>query len=157
MRDLLRKYPAIGTVGGIALIGIAVAVGFLAMPSGGPDIPDKAWFTVDDGATKFAAAKTLVPPFDYEGKPAAKAIVYRCQRHDKQFINHLERYTPEAKTAMDAAGGDQMKMGATVANGRQVKRPGKGEWVFENEGKAMPVIIPRCPEGDNDQLEGVTP
>jgi hypothetical protein len=40
-----------------------------------------------------------IPPFAKDGKEAVRAYVFECG--GKQFVNHLERFTPEAKEADD--------------------------------------------------------
>jgi hypothetical protein len=126
-----------------------------------PAMPTKAFFTTDDGATWFADDIDKVPPFDKDGKMAVRAHVFRCG-HGKTFVDHLERYTPQAKRLLEQAGAENRtpdadpELAAAVMN-YQVKRPGGQEWVPINDvARSMQITTVRCPEG-TQEVEPVFP
>ena len=114
-----------------------------------------AYFTNDDGKTLFTAKVTRVPPFDKDGKPAYRAHVFECG--GKRVVGYLSRYTPEALKALaDAkaareAGKPPPNVGmlASVGSiGKQVKRPGDTEWVYQGDTRrATAIRVFRCPDG----------
>ena len=160
-RQYLGEHRNVGV--GVAALALAGAVAFLFYSQReNPELrtADKGYFTVDDGATYFPDSVKNVPPFDHDGKLAVRVIVYRCKRHGKEFVSHLERYSPEAKVLADARpaqGKDLKSEGEQLAKGRQFKQPGLKDWVSQDDRRAPGMMIPRCPQGDYDQLTLVTP
>jgi len=61
-----------------------------------PAAPRQAYFTVDDGATYFAADINSIPPFLHDGKEAVSARVLKGAT-GKPFIAYLLRYSASAK------------------------------------------------------------
>jgi hypothetical protein len=104
-----------------------------------------------------------VPPFQRDGKEAVLARVYRCG--GKEFVNHLERFTPDGKKkAEDIYAKDLWKTDPTALESArhsemEVKSPGKGAWVkVSNMQKSQEVMRPKCPDGGSlETLEIVTP
>src|SRR5207237_8725398 len=85
-----------------------------------------------------------VPPFDHKGKEADRARVYKCD--GKTFVNHLERYTPDAKKKMEAViskggAGDPTAAGALQETGMEVKQPGHGDWRRIGEQPAFQELV----------------
>ena len=159
LRDKLNDNPRITT--GITIALIVVVLGYILYNtmSGGPGgapapAPNLSFYTVDDGATWFADDATRIPPFEHKGKQAVRARVYKCD--GKVFVNHLERFTPEAQKRMQAlaarsAGGDAMPA-ETV--GLEVKSPGGGDqWVAMTHPGAVKIMAPKC----TGNLELVSP
>ena len=161
LREKLNDNPNIAT--GITIAVIVIVVGFIVYstmgrgPSGGPPpVGNRVFFTVDDGATWFAEDATKIPPFDHNGKQAVRAKVYRCD--GKTFVNHMERYTPEAQKRLQQAYARAVNEADVMppeASGVEVKSPGGGEqWVLATDPRAAKIIAPKCASGD---LEIVVP
>jgi len=140
LREKLNENPAITTGATIAIIVIAVGfIIFSALPSGGPRIPNAAYYTVDEGDTLFTADVNKVAPFDKDGKPAVLAHVFTCG--DKEFVAYLERYTPEAKKQLEAIQTEGAKPSPELGmrrsqismTGRQYKKPKVGKWISMTE------------------------
>jgi hypothetical protein len=120
-----------------------------------------AFFSVDDGKSWFADDATKVPPFTKDGKEAVRAHVYRSADGTK-FVNHLERFKPEAKQALeDAKKADQQlkqrpdrtAIQSAYIGGREVKRPGDANWVnAANFRDAAQVVAVKCPHGGTDAV-----
>jgi hypothetical protein len=160
LREKLNDNPNITT--GITIGVIVVVVGFIVYstmgrgPSGGPPpVGNRAFYTVDDGATWFAEDVTKVPPFDHDGKQAVRAKVYRCD--GKTFVNHMERYTAESQKRLQQAYARAANEGDVMppeASGVEVKAPGGDQWVLATDPRAVKIIAPKCASGN---LEIVVP
>lgn len=174
LRETLNRNPAIVTGGTLAII--VIAVGFIiysTLGSSAPKAPTKAYYTVDDGATYFSDDAGKLAPFDYEGKQAVKARVFKCA-DGKPFVAFLERYTPDAKKKLEearasaaASSGQQparspmdvQAIAMAAQMGLEVKKPGgDGQWFKIMDIQNSPKITrPACPDGKSDGLEPVNP
>jgi hypothetical protein len=166
LRETMNKKPgvALGAGAGLIVIGI-VAIALQLRAGGPPGPPSQAFFTTDDGQTYFAAGIENLPPFQRDGKEAVRAYVFQCGG-GKPFVNHLERFTPEGRKAMEAAGvKDAPSMAAAAAKqtrgpmwGKEVRKPGTKQWVSaEDLAKATPILAPRCPDSVQAQPMPVEP
>lgn len=165
IRETLNQNPGIttGVTAGIIVLALVVIVWQLA-GSGGPSIPTKAYYTVDDGATWFADDINKIPPFDHNGKPAYRVHLFRCGGGDP-FVTHLERYTPAAQKRLEqarAAGpeADPSVYEEVAMSGIEVKKPGTGDkgWVRQsNYEAASEIMSPICPDGTTNEIEPVYP
>ena len=63
----------------------------------------QSWYTDDDGKTWYADDKSLSPPIDHNGKTAVRAYVFSCDGGKHEFVGYLERYTPDARQAIEQA------------------------------------------------------
>ncbi|HEV2295217.1 MAG TPA: hypothetical protein VGR35_15295 [Tepidisphaeraceae bacterium] len=134
-----------------------------AMADEAPDIvPASAYFTTDDGQTWFADDINKIPPFEKDGKPAYRVYVYRAA-DGRQFVSHLERYTPEAKEKMEEAmrpgggGADPVLMDEVMLDGIEVKKPGDKEWVKQSDPRAAKAMELKAPDGKTEEIEPVVP
>jgi hypothetical protein len=159
LRDWLNNNPKIVTGATIGMILIVVYLIFTSSGGGlgGAPAPvrDMAFFSDDDGASWFADDGKKIPPFDRNGKQAVRARVYRAG--GKTYVNHLERYTPEAKKKLEAilarsTGSADVLLPDTA--GMEVKAPGGGAWVGATRPEAAKIMAPRIKAGD---LEIVVP
>lgn len=154
VRQVLAEKPRITTA--ITVAVILVVLGYIVYTNmrggvgGGPGpVPNQSFFTVDDGKTWFAADANNIPPFEHNGRQAVLARVYRCD--GKTFVNHMERFTPQAKKRLEealarSAGGADVFL--ADMGGIEVKAPGSGEWISASHPSAAKVIAPKCPGGD---------
>lgn len=121
-------------------------------------------YTIDDGATWFADRMDKIPPFKKDGKDAVRAYVYR-DASGKEFVSHMERYTPEALRALAALatmtpeqrGLEDPASLAGGLEGIEVKRPKETTWVRASEPRAQQIMQPRSPDGKRDGLQFVVP
>jgi hypothetical protein len=157
VRDAMRQRPRVAAAAAGGVLVLAVAAIVVQLYAGRPrytsGIP--AFFSADDGKTWFAADGTLIPPFPHEGGQAVRAHVYSCG--GRAFVAYLERYTPDARAAMEgarraSAEGKMPDIGAiqrATISGREVKKPGSGEWVRTegNFARYGPIVTPKCPDG----------
>ncbi len=168
IRETLNKNPAITTGGTAAIIVIALIVIFMQLrgDSGGAGGDNLAWYSIDDGKTWFSEDANKVAPFVHEGKKAYRVYVYKCP-DGKEFVSHLERYTPEAKAALEKAqqdgpNADPSVLETVMMNGLEAKLPGTGDdpkkWIKQSSYVAWSSITqPKCPSGKNDGIEAVPP
>jgi hypothetical protein len=162
VRDAMRQRPGVVAAAAGGVIVLAVVAIVVQLSAGRPHyttgIP--AFFSADDGKTWFTADGTSLPPFPHEGGQAVRAHVYKCG--GTEFVAYLERYTPEARAAMETARrvgaeGKMPDIGAiqrASTSGREVKKPGTGEWVpatgdFKRFG---PIVTPKCPDGSEPTI-----
>jgi hypothetical protein len=158
-----RPRAAAGIAGAIVLIAV-VALAYQLRAGGGPAPlgSGEVYFSVDDGKTWFAHDAAKLPPFTHEGKQAVRAYVYDCG-DGKPFVNHLERYTPQAQKVMaglrekvaESKGAPPVMAGVQQAavDGRELKRPGDKEWVRSNQFMAVAKITtPKCPDGKGEPV-----
>ena len=161
-RETIIKKPAFGLIaaGGVLVVGIVII--FVQVGGhGAPPARDEAFFTIDDGKTWFADSATNIPPFEKNGQQAVRAYVYRTS-DGKQFVNHLERFKPEAKQALQSPPktDHNHKVSANLADvqsaytaGREVKRPGDATWTSAaNFRDAAQVTAIKCPQGATDAV-----
>jgi hypothetical protein len=162
LREKITQNPRYGTAAAGALILIGIMIIIMQTRGGAPpDSPTQAFFTVDDGKTWFADSVSNIPPFDKDGKQAVRAFVFRCA-DGTVFVNHLERFKPQAKQALEnvnAPAPDQTGHANLAAiqgaytGGREVKRPGDAKWTdagnFREAGQIMAV---KCPGGGTDAM-----
>ncbi|HYO09653.1 MAG TPA: hypothetical protein VER17_11835 [Tepidisphaeraceae bacterium] len=122
----------------------------------------QAFYSVDDGANFFTAAADQIPPFDYNGKPAVRAIVFACD--GKNFVGYLEQYGPAARAALQAVrdaaqrGDKQVAPAGPVAGDVEIKKPGaSGKWVSRRSPGAAEILNVTCPGGGGGTPTPVAP
>lgn len=172
IREKINDNPMIagGITGGIILVAVIV-IGFqlkgMMCRSAGSAYA-KTWFTTeqdketftlaDEGKLFFADDASKLAPFDKGGKEAVRVYLYTCDGKTLKVV-YLERYTPEAKAAIDKARSNKgspeqgspmmMDIQSIQMRGRQIKKPGK-QWVTQAQDErlfqAMEQIQP-CPSG----------
>lgn len=167
IREKLNDNPAITTGITAAIIVIAlIFIGVQLFSSNRPPIPTKAWYTADDGETYKAFERDLIPPFEREGKTWVGAVVFRCKK-GKPFVSYVQRYTPKAKAALEAAN-ETMDKGEIPSPdidqiremGLEIKKPGapESDWVSQmNYEKAAAITRVQCPDGTIEGIEPVVP
>ena len=165
LREQLNENPRITT--GITVGIIVVMLAWLLWPSGGGMAGGggggtQLFFTIDDGKTYFPDDAKKLPPFKKDGKDAVRAVVYKCG--GKTFVNHMERYTPEAQKKLEAiyakgtsAGANDPTFIAPIREGGlEVKAPAGKDWVKLSDPKAQEIMKPKC-AGDGSDLVVVQP
>lgn len=165
IRETLNKNPGITTGATAGIILLAIVFIFYQLSGGGAEgIATEAFYSIDDGKSWFADDVNKVPPFDKDGKQAYRVYVYKCA-DGKEFVSHLERYTPEGKKAMEAAlkadGGSPVLMEDVMLTGMEVKEPGtdavKG-WVKQSDSmRAGKIMELKCADGNNAGIVPVVP
>jgi hypothetical protein len=128
----------------------------------------KQFFSVDDGQKWFVDDASKVPPFEHDGKPAYRAVVYRCKTDGREFVARLERYDDTNRKRIEQLvanhGGAQSPAGMTqltqVLQQVEVKRPGDATWVAQTPQATQAyerVMHPQCPADASHDLEPVIP
>ena len=159
IRNVLDKYPY-ATIGVSALL-IVSSVGLIVLQHSAPSIPyaKQAFYSIDDGQTWFADSVDQISPFDYNGKVAVRAYVWKCK--GREFVNYLERRTDEGKRKLEAlrqrGAVNTDVMQAIDLTALQIKKPGDAQWHFQKDPKFTLIVTPACPNGSQDDLEPVYP
>jgi hypothetical protein len=113
---------------------------------------ETAFFTVDNGNSRFEEVVSKVPPFDHDGQPAVRAYVFQC--NGNQFVGYLERYTPDGQRMLERIqqqahtgppNGLLLQESRTI--GREVKRPTDAKWTNGADPKANAITTVHCPDG----------
>jgi hypothetical protein len=171
IREKLNENPAITTGATIGIIVIALIFIGYQMFSGGnsAQIQTTAFFTTDDSSPAAALAAMFeddikkVPPFSKDGKDAYRAYVFTCDGGKNKWVAYLQRYTKEAKAKLEAAqnkpeNADPGAMEAIYMTGVEVKKPGTGTWVKQDDfPKSSTVTDIKCPDGTLENIEAVMP
>lgn len=156
LRETLNQNPIVtGAVVGVITLVALFIVGRNAC-GGGPDsLPagtQKAYFTVDEGKTKFVDDVNKIPPFDHQGKQAYRVIVYKCG-DGKEIVSHLERYPEDQRAAIEQAGGPSGSMLGSLA--KEIRKPGDKAWVSMQKDPAKfakAATPPKCADGSTPQI-----
>ena len=153
--EYIRRNPRIGAVAGSVLLVVGLVAILMQSVGGRRSVsPGNAFYTTDEGATLFADAADLLPPFDHDGKEAVRAAVFSCDNGQHRWVQYLFKYSPEALTGaaqMKAAGMKHISLGTDSA---LVKRPGDKAWARAID---SPIMTPRCPDGQPDPPLEVPP
>jgi len=160
IREKLNDKPAVAAGIGVGAVVLAAVVLVTQLSHGGGP-SDSAYFTTDDGKTWFADDASNIPPFAKDGKEAVRAYVFECG--GKQFVNHLERFTPERKklmidTAAAQKAGQPLPPPPAAASrtpmwGQEFKKPGDKEWVpAGNLAKTGPILNAKCPDAKGEAI-----
>jgi hypothetical protein len=129
---------------GIAIVGIGV-VTWLRIQEFTPSKP-RGYYTIDDGASYFSDAPDLVTPFEYKGKQAVRAHVFRDPA-GKKFVGYLEQNNPQSGAIIKRVKKRKptdppptpAEMGI-VLSGKEFKKPGAKDWVPGNKGAEVGAI-----------------
>jgi hypothetical protein len=160
VRQLFREKPAAGTAVMVALLALAaVILAHAYWPEKHADLA-QAFYTTDDGQHWFSDSEFRVAPFDHDGKPAVKALIYSYNDGRKQFCACLQQFTPEGKDRLERALAEAKQRGQPpgsvtlfhehdfVQRYLQVKQPGAGhEWISFGDPRASEVLAVHSPDG----------
>jgi hypothetical protein len=118
---------------------------------------DKACFSDDDGQTWFVDSAYKVVPFDHNGKPAVRAMVFTYDNGHKQFVQALVRYTDKGRKILNDAILKAQEKNLPLSTLSQqfnapdieeVKTPGAGHaWVPRYSQGAKSVMDIESPDG----------
>jgi hypothetical protein len=165
IREQLNQKPAITT--GVTIAIIVIAFAFILYQliggDGSTSVPTKQYYTTDDGKNLFSDDPAKVPPFDHEGKPAVRAMVFTCDARKTQFVAYLERMTPEAKAKLEAAEANKTPSPTDpmpdremlLMEGVEVKKPNDTKWIKRASAEGSKITDVTCPSGGT--LDVVTP
>jgi hypothetical protein len=117
---------------------------------------NEAWYTDDDGKTWYADDKSLMPPVDHNGKTAVRAYVFSFDGGKDEFVGYLERYTPEARQALEQARAEvitekipppALLYSQIQMSGIELKRPGESNWINVRDPEAAAIRKLNPPAG----------
>lgn len=160
MRKLLNAHPWVVVP---AMIVLVLLAGYTAYSQfrqalgmqGSPGL----YFSDDDGNTWYSEKPGTLSPTTRNGKESVRAHVYSCE--GRSFVAYLERFTPEARAALESAvasaqsGGarpDQGSMQRLTMAGMQVKLPGDKQWVPAFGQAGSKLRQPKCDDASSAQM-----
>jgi hypothetical protein len=140
------------SVGVSLLIILSITVAVMSMKTTKVTGSRQAYYSVDDGKTWFAENDGKIVPFDYNGREAVRAHVYRCGK-GKPFVGFLHKFSDQARKRLEAFRNDPANAGRRpppdIMNQMLVKKPG-GEWVPESDRRrAGDIKNVRGPNGED--------
>ena len=168
LREAMNRHAWVAAGAAVLLIAVAVVAVVRSGRSSETDSPPGATglahYTTDDGATWFTDSANKLPPFKKDGKDMVRAYVYR-DASGKEFVSHLERYTPEAQRALAAIAALPPEQRGLVdpatsaggLDGIEVKRPKDTAWVRASDPRGQKIMQPLSPSGKSDGLTYVAP
>jgi hypothetical protein len=109
-----------------------------------------------------------VPPFEHDGKPAYRVIVYRCKADGREFVARLERYDDASRKRIAELvanpGGTRSPAAMTrltqLLQQVEVKRPADSTWVAPTPQTMQAydrIMHPQCPADASHAVEPVMP
>lgn len=151
----------------LAIMGVCVAMSWLLfhpqlhLPQphlGG--LPEKNFYTDDDGTTFFVDDFLKVTPFDHNGKAAYQAVVYHC-RNNKPAVSYLARFSAAQRAQLAAIPADDRvdftKAFMSFQDAMDVKKPGNGNWISAGAKEYIIAKVVTCPDGSGEGLTIVSP
>jgi hypothetical protein len=158
IRNALSKYSAISIVAAGAVICIAGWTILRQAQGVGASSGIKAYFSADDGQTWFTDDVTRPFPFDHDGAPAYRAMVFRCG--DTTFCGYLQALPEKTRDALEALPPNwEARYAAMQSDSDQimVKKPGEKSWVHQGNTRYEQIIKPTCPDGSGQAPVPVNP
>jgi hypothetical protein len=159
LREQIAEKPAIAVGFGFAGLLIAVVVLFhqtVGRPHLSASVLNSAFYSDDDGATWFIDDVSKLPPFDHNGKPAVRAVIYRYD-DNKKFVAYLEKYSDDRLAQIQAAiAAHPEETSHWMKTAMEVKKPGDAKWAPPPSEKPQgaiaygKVITPAAPDGSKN-------
>jgi hypothetical protein len=155
IRQKMNENPAI--TGGVSVglvVLILIYILYSSLHSSRPAIrgSDEIYYSDDDGASYFADDSTQIPPYDHGGKQAVKCYVFSC--NGTKFVGYLERFSTTGLHHLDAIKNHTEPPRPPEAGDKEVKMPGSGKWIPENDPKGQDIMNVKCPNGSSDTPTG---
>ena len=151
-REVLEKKPFATKMVAILFISLCAVIIWRELRSQGVPASvlktqGKEFYSDDDGKTWFLDDQLKGSPIDHNGKPAYRALVYRCP-DGKPFVAYLAKYSDEqqAQIARDAAkhpGPSQAQLGPL----RSIRKPGETKWAANSSPSITGYPSVPCPDG----------
>lgn len=109
---------------------------------------NKAYFSIDDGKTVFVDDAGKLPPFNHDGKPAYRCMVYTTDARKTQYVGYLLRYPEDVKKKYEVAmqsrdPGAAMRQGTILSASAEVKQPGQADWISITSPAAIAIMNPK--------------
>jgi len=169
IRESLSSNKSVGM--GVACAIIIVSVGTIAYQVVGMRNPARSelrvYYSVDDGTTFFVDGEERLPPFSYSGGTAVRAHVF--EGSNGPFVGYLERFNSESRRIITkvndavktAKPGDKPPPELALVsnaqrNGREVKKPGAGQWVSIRSSAAQGIMKVNR-QGSNESAKELRP
>jgi hypothetical protein len=145
LREWVNRHPAATAGVLIVAIGGIIAATVWQLRELTPSKPG-AYYTTDEGKHWFKDDPQKITPFDYGGKQAVRAHVFRGA-DGKEYVGYLTRHTPQAaeviRNVQNRKPTDPPPTPAEMGiaqGGLEFKRPGDAEWVPLQKGAAVQKI-----------------
>jgi hypothetical protein len=157
IREKLVNNPSASKAVAAGLIVICGLVIFLEVKAGRPPaaaaIVGKTFYSDDDGKTWFLDDASRIPPFDHNGSPAYRAVVFRGKT-GPPFVAYLARYSVKqtARMAQDAAQNPGAPSRMQMIPPQELKKPGESKWVTFTTPTTTGYPVVNCPDGSGPAM-----
>lgn len=125
-----------------------------------PGLPSKTFYSDDDGKTWFLDEYMKITPFDHNGRPAYKVVVYRCNG-GMPAVAYLEKFSDSQRVALKGISPADVRVYTSTFMSFQdaldVKRPGSNRWLSVESRGYIDAKIVTCPDGTVKGLTFVSP
>jgi len=157
-REKLNQHSGLATIAAITglIAALLVMRYFLRTPKA--ELA-QAYFTNDDAESYFTAAYNRFPPFEHNGREAVRAYLFTCNGGESRFVGYMQKYTPEAKRALEQAETDQDDdrtftdvLEELPPDQILVKKPGEARWIPRGTPQAKRVREVQCPDGSRARV-----
>ena len=163
-RGLIERHRTAAVVLSLlALLGAGTYMTWYYWPGPDTSSPTHAWYTCDDGKTRFEDSAERVPPFEHEGRQAVRLHLFSCDGGKTTFVGYLQKLPEEAFKKYRDRGIDPATVDddvLAIESGWLMKRPGDAEWITSKgaEPNYTALITVHCPDGRaGDPLEVFPP
>ncbi|HEY1684994.1 MAG TPA: hypothetical protein VGG19_09540, partial [Tepidisphaeraceae bacterium] len=136
----------------VCALAVCVVAIVLEITGNNGALPNKNFFTTDDGKTWFADSASKLPPFDHNGAQAVRCYVFKGK--NGEFAGLLQKYDDTNRAEL-ARRGDKLPPRDMPS---LVKKPGDKEWTSvgpDQEALMLAHVSP--PDGSNSDIEIVMP
>ncbi len=151
IREKINENPKPYVIGAGVIIALGVALMVWQMRGGSsdgePTSSGKAFFTDDDGKTKFEEAYEKLGDPNFKGPHGGEPVLARVFQYpgEQPFIAYLETYMDEGKQALRTFYADPANKGKTppdiqVEPYRLIKKPGDENWVKNGEPGSSQIL-----------------
>lgn len=134
---------------------VVICAGVVYSWTRGPRLPDaslahKEFYSDDDGKSWFLDDVAKDAPFDHGGKPAYRALVFRCGG-GRPFVAFLAKFSDQQKAQAQAdlrhspPGTESRMLGTPM---RDLKKPGASTWETNNSRTETGYPEVKCPDGN---------
>jgi hypothetical protein len=151
IREKINQNSAVSVgIGVCILLGGAIAIGLELKGNNGLP-PALCYYTVDDGKTWFSDGSTKLPPFDHDGQPAVRCLVFKGP--SGKFAGLLEKYSDDVRAKLAAKGDQWPPEGTPIL----VKKPGDSKWQQMGVDQEASILLKMTgPDGSTD-VERIMP
>jgi len=163
IREKLNELRTLSITVSVVICAGALVLIFRQLHEAGPHkpgLPSKTFYSDDDGKTWFLDEYMKITPFDHNGHPAYKVVVYRCNG-GMPAVAYLEKFSDSQQAAMKEISPEDVRdytgRFMSFQEALDVKKPGSNHWLSVESRGYIDTKIVTCPDGSVKGLTFVSP